>query len=349
MKIQLLFSHQELRASLEALMPLTINLKPGQEDSRRWLRVSNPHDLEFFDHQDGVSLSVHATLNWPLPLLPDSYDLKTIDARLYPSIENTPDGAKLAFDFKLEKLDIELLPDVLDELAVRHINKRLEQQRTQVAWNYSHGLSLHLGAPEWLESVSGLDILVNDGQFRVTRDAISITLDIAMLWNTPELRQAAARSAGLVVPGPASQELLTSTDGRSEQLLDEPIKMSDQPTPPPPGYDRAKEPRRPRAAEVAAAPPAPAPTRVTTPPTPTPAPTPATAVSTSEPVTALVTAPPAPVPASSASTPRQARPASPGAAGVSPPAPSSHGPGLFADEEAIFSDEEYPPTRLVSS
>ncbi|MBH23997.1 MAG: hypothetical protein CMH57_06020 [Myxococcales bacterium] len=209
MNIKIYILRDELQSMLESIVPMTVNLDPDNERSERWIRLDEPRDLEFIEEKF-ISLTLAAELRWPVPLLSNTHRITSIDARLYPSIQNTEDGARLVLDLKLKKLDVALLPGFLDTLIVQRSNATLAEQRARVAWNYSQNLAVNLGLPEWFESAEDLDIVVSEGVLTIRPDAIIVDLIFGIQLDRFKASRAQSRfaqSARLVEAVIADEEL----------------------------------------------------------------------------------------------------------------------------------------------
>lgn len=179
MKLQLKIPYHELQYVLRHLMPMKVDLG-SDEEGARWVRLSNPRELEFLQ-DDRLSLSLTAEICWPVPVLPDVYHIKKVDALLKPDIERSPEGACFVTTLKLESLDVSLLPEFLDTLIVKQINKALDQSSARLAWHYSQELGLTIALPEWMEDASRLDIQAREGDVRVLPTHLELELDLRFL------------------------------------------------------------------------------------------------------------------------------------------------------------------------
>jgi hypothetical protein len=185
MKLLLKIPYHELQYVLRHIMPMKVDLG-SDEEGEKWVRLSKPRELEFL--QDNMlSLTLTADFHWPVPMLPDEYHIKKVDAVLKPCIERTAGGACFVTTLKLESLDVSLLPEFLDTLIVKQINKALDNNSARLAWHYSQELGLTVALPEWMEDASKLDIQAREGDVRVLPEQLELALDLQFIVDPRQL------------------------------------------------------------------------------------------------------------------------------------------------------------------
>ncbi|HLT40816.1 MAG TPA: hypothetical protein VK034_31280, partial [Enhygromyxa sp.] len=136
MKLTATLTTDELRSLAQSLIPLRADLRDEPDDAPRWLDVDELLEARM-DPDRGFSLVARAAIRWPQRALFDEFRIERIELMLTPRLAPSEQGVALVVEVRFGALDVNWVPEFVEEAVVNAINARLEQAGVELRWNLS--------------------------------------------------------------------------------------------------------------------------------------------------------------------------------------------------------------------
>jgi hypothetical protein len=192
----------DLTSIIEQITPLRVAIRP-----RRVITLGRPTKIELVAGA-GLRVRGDARFTWDVGGLTIPVTLRAWQVLLVPSFVARDGGHVLAFDPKLEVLDLKSVPMFLDGGIKDAVKEGLAAQKSKLTWRFEEHLSLVRPLPAKISPAGEVNLAPTGGTvtvtatdvqlklefgFRVRRDAPPASLRAYELEGAPSSRQAAAR------------------------------------------------------------------------------------------------------------------------------------------------------------
>ncbi len=176
MFVELVVTHEDLRALLVRAFPVTIVLdEPGDRlesegtAGTRCLALGELTDFAIVPGA-GVRLTCGGLLHWPLLGIDAPLSLSSLRVLLVPEVMPSPTGEGLSFRLALEHVDIAGVPSVLDSTITHAVNARLAA--LALSWDFSRTFARVVPLPALLDPLESLSLHAAWGKVRITEEAV---------------------------------------------------------------------------------------------------------------------------------------------------------------------------------
>lgn len=176
MRLSATVTEAELRALASSLVPLRINLEPGDdpEASARWLYIDELIDTSL-EPDEGLVVGAKAAIRWPERALFDEFRVERIELLVAPRLVPTAKGVGLAITVRCLDLDVRWIPDFIDEAIVRRINARLAEAGVEFRWDFSTTLSVSFSDTSARSNVESIGFDVSTAQLEIDSGMVCIS------------------------------------------------------------------------------------------------------------------------------------------------------------------------------
>ncbi len=174
MWIEAILTPRDCTDFVGSITPLKVGL--GGE---RMLVVEPPGHAELVPDK-GLRLETAGSVLWTVAGVKVPVKIRIASLLLTPSIESRDGRDALVFRARVEKLDMKVLPDFVDDTVLHRINDALAKADEVLVWRFSKMFDRQLALPQRIESSSAIDVRSRWGQVRITESAlvIAVSLDV---------------------------------------------------------------------------------------------------------------------------------------------------------------------------
>lgn len=175
MFLEVLVTHEELRALLMSALPLTILL--DDTDGSHSLALGDLTEIAIVPEM-GVRLTCRALLHWPVLGINAPLTLNSLRVLFIPAVTPSPTGEGLTFRVEVEHVDISGVPSALDDTISRAVNARLAARHLELSWDFSKTFARVVPLPSLLEPLESLSICAAWGKVKITEQALVFALSL---------------------------------------------------------------------------------------------------------------------------------------------------------------------------
>lgn len=173
-------AEDDLKALLEDLLPLTIDLDPlGADAGQRWFRIERPSHVDFVPGE-GLDVRAEAALQWTAAGFNIPVTIHELALRIEPVIASDEDGPKLVFRPTIEKGDLAWVPSFLDRALVSRINAALVAEGDLLGWHFGRTLAQRVALPRNLSPVNALSIQAGQVRLEVQDTCFLLELEVSL-------------------------------------------------------------------------------------------------------------------------------------------------------------------------
>jgi len=175
-EIVLTLGREELMTALNEVLPMRLMLgKLEGTDSPAWILIEQFASKTYVVGL-GLRVTCAARVHYPIPILPDYFDVTHVALQLVPEIVATDDGAILAFTLSVTDFDLKSIPAFVDRIIASRINSALRSRATSIAWDFRKLLDRIIPLPHHLELLRGVTLTSPRGEVSV--GALGIVLGL---------------------------------------------------------------------------------------------------------------------------------------------------------------------------
>lgn len=173
MKLQVVFSHDELVAFAAQWLPLKL-LLGDKED--RFLQLTDPTTIELVP-QAGLRIACRAEIRWPVLGLTVPISARSLSVLMSPSVGLQDGHPVLMFRPKIEQAELSGVPTRLIETIIDAINRALAE-RVKPSWAFGRSLTRSIAMPAMLATTQSIDLAVQSGMVHVSEEAFTFELSL---------------------------------------------------------------------------------------------------------------------------------------------------------------------------
>jgi hypothetical protein len=177
-EIDISLGQKELLEFLAEVAPLRIHLTAGDED-RRFVELEPPSEVLFVAGQ-GVRMVTRGRLRHELGGLGLPFDIRRLQLMFVPELVNGHHGQRLDFRFRVEQMDLENVPGLVESVAIPKVNQSLEPEALHLYWEVAQALARSVPLPERLEPLDRFLTTLRAAQVTVTHDALLLRLSVGL-------------------------------------------------------------------------------------------------------------------------------------------------------------------------
>lgn len=178
MEIDISLGQTELLALLAEVAPLRIHFTAGDED-RRFVELELPSEVRFVAGQ-GVRIVTRGRLRHELAGLGLPFDIRRVQVLFVPELVSGHHGQRLDFRFRIEQVDLENVPGLVESVAIPKMNQALEPEALRLYWELAQALTRSVPLPERLEPLDRFLTSLHSAQLTVTDDALLLRLSVSL-------------------------------------------------------------------------------------------------------------------------------------------------------------------------
>jgi hypothetical protein len=174
----------ELRLLLDQFAPVRVHLdskddpRPPSEKPERWIELFDPQSVTLVEGR-GLRAVCAGVVRYDLGPIPARLQVREATLILIPSIESVDGKEALALTLEIERADLAMVPDGIDQMIIDKVNAILAPQATKVTWRIDRALEGHLALPVNLVPLEAFHIAGTWKEVRVERERVVIDLEVA--------------------------------------------------------------------------------------------------------------------------------------------------------------------------
>lgn len=173
MWIELILTPRDCVDFVASVTPLSLEL--GAPD--RVLVIGRPNDVEVVPDK-GLRLRTASHVVWTVAGLRLPIRARVASLLLEPAVEQRNGRDALVLRVRVEKLDVNVLPDFIDVTVLHRINDRLAKHDDALVWRFSEMLDRRLGLPSRIESANAVDFHARWGKLKITEAGIALAISL---------------------------------------------------------------------------------------------------------------------------------------------------------------------------
>lgn len=174
MWIEAILTPRDCTDFIGTITPLRVDL-----GGDRMLVVAPPRRVELVPDK-GLRLQTAGHVVWTIAGVKVPVSIRIASLLLTPSIEQREDRDALTFRARVERLDVRVLPDFIDETVLQRINDTLAKHDEVLVWRFSKTFDRRFALPKRIESQAAIEVHTKWGQVRITESALvlAVSLDV---------------------------------------------------------------------------------------------------------------------------------------------------------------------------
>jgi hypothetical protein len=173
MKLQAVFSRDELVAFTHQWLPLKLSLGDPKKDDR-YLLLSDPKAIDLVP-QRGLRIACRAQIRWPILGLNVPITARNLSVLMSPSVIDVEGQPALAFKPHIEQADLSGVPSRLDSTLTDAVNRALAD-RVKPRWSFGATFTRSIPMPALLATTAAIDLSVASGEVNVSEEAFIFSL-----------------------------------------------------------------------------------------------------------------------------------------------------------------------------
>jgi hypothetical protein len=173
MKLQAVFSRDEVVAFATQWLPLKLQLGDPKKDER-YLLLSDPKTIDLVP-QRGLRIACRAQIRWPVLGINVPITARNLSVLMTPSIVQVEGQPALAFLPRIEQADLSGVPSRLDGTLTEAVNRALAE-RVKPTWPFGASFTRSIPMPAVLSTTASIDLGVHAGEVHVTAEAFTFAV-----------------------------------------------------------------------------------------------------------------------------------------------------------------------------
>jgi hypothetical protein len=173
MKLQAVFSRDELVAFASEWLPLKLQLGDPKKDDR-FLVLSDPKAIDLVPER-GLRIACRAQIRWPVLGMNVPITARNLSVLLSPSVLELEGQPALAFKPRIEQADLSGVPARLDGTLTEAVNRAL-MERVAPTWRFGATLTRSIPMPAVLSTTASIDLSVAGAEVHVSEEALTFSL-----------------------------------------------------------------------------------------------------------------------------------------------------------------------------
>lgn len=150
----LTISRSELKELLKSAFPIHVAISA---DGEAWVEVTELDGIKY-EPGHGIVLRCAARVNYPIPVLPDTFTLSEVAITVMPVIVEREGKTFMQFNVDVSELDLKFIPGFVDDVISDKINDAIRDKAHKIAWNVSKTLDRLIRFPERLSLLRGIEL-----------------------------------------------------------------------------------------------------------------------------------------------------------------------------------------------
>jgi|GEM_PF-1836559 len=190
----LTISRSELKELLKSAFPIHVAISA---DGEAWVEVTELDGIRY-EPGHGIVLRCAARVNYPIPVLPDTFTLSEVAITVKPMIVEREGKTFMQFKVDVSELDLKFIPGFVDDVITDKLNGAIRDKADKIAWNVSKTLNRLIHLPQRLTLLRGVELgpvratmeIANEGLLVRCVLPVMLTHETAPLAVPPELPNA---------------------------------------------------------------------------------------------------------------------------------------------------------------
>jgi hypothetical protein len=174
MQLCAVLSRDELAQVIGELAPLDVELS---RRPRRALSIGRPSLVELVPGA-GLRVSGEARLTWDVAGVSVPVTVRSCRVMLVPKVELRDEGHVLAFEPKIESLDVSNVPGFVASGLIGSLEAAIAAKRDKLAWRFGRRLAVRKMLPERVTPPSRVDLVPAGGDVEVTATSVRLTIEL---------------------------------------------------------------------------------------------------------------------------------------------------------------------------
>jgi hypothetical protein len=171
--IEIVLGARDCADLVASITPLTLQL--GGPD--RVLVIQPPEQVEIVPDK-GLRLRVAGHVVWTALGVRLPIRARVASLLVTPAIVQVDGHDALGVRLRVEKLDVDALPDFVDETVVHRINDTLARYDDALVWAFARTLDRQLRLPARVASAASVDLHVKWGHLKITEGAMTLAISL---------------------------------------------------------------------------------------------------------------------------------------------------------------------------
>lgn len=183
MHLQAHISLVELRLLLDQFAPIRVHLDGDDvhapsERPERWIELFDPQSVALVEGR-GLRVQCAGVVRYDLGPIPARLRLRAATLMVIPSVQAIDGTSSLGLTLEIERADLAMVPDGIDQMIVDKVNAILAPQATKVSWRIDRALDAHFSLPTNLVPLEAFHVDGTWKEVRVEREQVVFDLDVA--------------------------------------------------------------------------------------------------------------------------------------------------------------------------
>lgn len=174
MWLQATITKDDLKRYLDELLPLRIDLDTAGKGDGRAIDLERPRRLEMVP-DTGIRIETSAQLVWPVAGIHVPANVRSIQVLLSPRIDSEGDPA-LGFAVEIEKLDVSLLPGVVESAIKDVVNGELARPGLLPTWKFTRTLDFNFDVPSAMGFAGKMHLFASWADLKVTTEGLTLAM-----------------------------------------------------------------------------------------------------------------------------------------------------------------------------
>ncbi|MET0283896.1 MAG: hypothetical protein ABW352_05480 [Polyangiales bacterium] len=173
MKLQTVFSRDELVAFASQWLPLKLQLGDPKKDDR-YLLLSDPKTIDLVPER-GLRIACRAQIRWPVLGMNVPITARNLSVLMTPSVVEVDGQPALAFKPRIEQAELTGVPKQLDGTLTEAVNRALAD-RVKPTWPFGATFTRSIPMPALLSTTASIDLSVAGGEVHVSEEAFTFSV-----------------------------------------------------------------------------------------------------------------------------------------------------------------------------
>jgi hypothetical protein len=174
MQLCAVLTRDELAHVIEEIAPLDVELS---RRPRRILSLTRPELVELVEGS-GLRVRGSARLTWDVAGVSVPVTIRACQVLLAPAVEIRDGAYVLAFEPRIEHLDITNVPGFVEEAVTGALEGTLAAKRDKLTWPFGRHLALRRMLPERISPATRFDLVPAGGEVVVGAAELRLTIDL---------------------------------------------------------------------------------------------------------------------------------------------------------------------------
>jgi hypothetical protein len=177
-EIDVTLQRSEVAALLAEATPLRIQLGAADEGGR-FVELEPPSEVLFIAGQ-GVRIITRGRVRHELAGVGMPFEIRRVQLMFTPEMVIGHHGQRLDFRLRVEEVDLEKVPGLVEAVVISKVNQALEPEALHLYWELAQTLTLSVPLPERFEPLDRFLTTARSAQMTITHDSLILRSSIGL-------------------------------------------------------------------------------------------------------------------------------------------------------------------------